>query len=721
MNALRYPILFSALISSTVVLAEPAKAPEEVLVTGGRNAILSLGGSAQIIDEAMLEQFDFSDLNQVMSSLPGVYIREEDGYGLRPNIGIRGATSERSQKITIMEDGVLITPAPYSAPAAYYIPNISRMSAVEVVKGPAAILHGPHTVGGAINFASRPISDEPLNEIDVSYGSDNYQKLQFFSSDTVGEYGYAIDLLRFSGDGFKELDGGGDTGFERNDINVKLSWQPEMDGEQSQTFTLKLGYADEDADETYLGLTDADFKANPTRRYAASQLDHFTSEHSQIHLGHVFDFNDSLSVHSAVYWNQFDRSWNKLDGFIDGIAIRDVLNNPAIFTREIGIIRGETDSNGSDAETLDVTENAREYGSVGAQTAIKLQLSQGDLEHDIDAGLRLHQDYVERDHSIQGYLMSNGSMIIDGQQRGDKLLNEAETDAIAVYVIDTITWRDFKFTAGLRHEDISGDADDFLNNSGNSKSQSETLPGLAVFWQYNDQLGLLAGVNRGFSPASPSAGDGVEPELSTNYEYGLRYNTQNLSFEAIGFFSDYENLLGRCRVSDPSCIPGEEFNGGEAEIAGVEIISQWTQQLSQSLTGEVSFTYTYTETAFQSDFSSSFSQWGDVEAGDELPYIPEQIARLQLGAKTTRWEAFIALSYQSEMRDQAGSQAIKQVEHTDAYSTVDVSGSWFINNHWTLQLSVDNLLDEEAVVSLRPFGARPNKPRTLRLRAKYSF
>ena len=169
MNTLRYPIIFSALLTSTAVLAEPAKAPEEVLVTGGRNAILSLGGSAQIIDEAMLEQFDFSDLNQVMSSLPGVYIREEDGYGLRPNIGIRGATSERSQKITIMEDGVLITPAPYSAPAAYYIPNISRMSAVELVKGPAAILHGPHTVGGAINFASRPISDDPTTTKNCSF------------------------------------------------------------------------------------------------------------------------------------------------------------------------------------------------------------------------------------------------------------------------------------------------------------------------------------------------------------------------------------------------------------------------------------------------------------------------------------------------------------------------------------------------------------------------
>lgn len=112
---------------------------EQVYVTGGEEALPTIAGSAHIVDEATLEKFDYIDIHQIVSTIPGVYVRSEDGYGLRPNIGMRGATAERSQKITLMEDGVLIGPAPYSAPAAYYFPNVARMSAVEVFKGPVAI------------------------------------------------------------------------------------------------------------------------------------------------------------------------------------------------------------------------------------------------------------------------------------------------------------------------------------------------------------------------------------------------------------------------------------------------------------------------------------------------------------------------------------------------------------------------------------------------------
>ena len=696
----------------------PKPVLEEVLVTGGRESIRTLSGSAQLLDEEILQQFDYSDLNQVMSFLPGVYVRQEEGYGLRPNIGIRGAAAERSQKITLMEDGVLIAPAPYSAPAAYYLPNVSRMSAVELVKGPSAIQHGPHTVGGAINMATRAITDDQA-ELDVTFGSDQFHKLRALYGSDNDQFGYWVEGLRYGADGFKQLDGGGDTGFERNDINAKLQWRSASGVARPQQLTLKLGYADEDSDETYLGLTDDDFQRNPNRRYAASQLDHFNSEHTQVHADHIISLSETLRLNTKIYWNEFDRAWNKFDGFIAGSSLGPDLD---LSDSLLAILRGEANSDGSDNQMIDVTNNDRSYGSYGVQTQGSISLGDNNSRHEITAGLRIHHDYVDRNHRVQGYLMQDGTLIADGQDRTAKVLNHAETDAIAVFVQDKIERNNWQYTLGLRYEDIEGELRNDLNPAlSDTNRQSIVMPGLGVYWQYNDYLGFLAGVNKGFSPAGPGAADNVEPEESINYEFGLRYQTARLYLEWIGFFFFFTNLLGRCRVSDTGCEVGEEFNGGEVEIGGSEITGHYYWQLNDQLTMPISFSYTYTESAFQTRFQSRFSQWGNVSKGDALTYLPENIARLQLGLESIAWRLQLAWKHQDEMREEAGRGEITDGLHSDKLTTVDVAAAWDFKPGMMLQLSVDNAADEKAIVSHRPFGARPNKPQSVNLRLKYEF
>ena len=132
---------------------------EEITIIGSQESVREIAGTGAIIGSAQIRDELATDVNQLLKTIPGTYIREEDGYGLRPNIGIRGATSERSAKITLMEDGVLIAPAPYAAPAAYYFPTLSRMHVVEVLKGASQLRYGPQTTGGVINLVSTPIPE----------------------------------------------------------------------------------------------------------------------------------------------------------------------------------------------------------------------------------------------------------------------------------------------------------------------------------------------------------------------------------------------------------------------------------------------------------------------------------------------------------------------------------------------------------------------------------
>src|SRR3546814_10611367 len=62
---------------------------------------LDVGGSVQRLDIDDLDLFAYSDVNRTLRQVPGVYIQEEEGFGLRPNIGIRGSGTDRNGRITV--------------------------------------------------------------------------------------------------------------------------------------------------------------------------------------------------------------------------------------------------------------------------------------------------------------------------------------------------------------------------------------------------------------------------------------------------------------------------------------------------------------------------------------------------------------------------------------------------------------------------------------------
>ncbi|MEO1119312.1 MAG: TonB-dependent receptor plug domain-containing protein, partial [Pseudomonadota bacterium] len=138
---------------------EDVRVMPEVTIIGNPENLSRVPGSATVIDVEDILRFNQSDIQRIIRSVPGVTVQLEDGYGLRPNLSIRGTASERSARITLLEDGILIAPAPYSAPAAYYFPTAGRLSSVEVLKGPATITEGPYTIGGAVNLISTQIPD----------------------------------------------------------------------------------------------------------------------------------------------------------------------------------------------------------------------------------------------------------------------------------------------------------------------------------------------------------------------------------------------------------------------------------------------------------------------------------------------------------------------------------------------------------------------------------
>ena len=90
-------------------LTVAAAALDPMTIFGSAEALPRTVGSAHLLDEEALATYAYDDIHRVLGRVPGLYLRGEDGFGLRPNIGLRGANSDRSQKVTLMEDGVLLS------------------------------------------------------------------------------------------------------------------------------------------------------------------------------------------------------------------------------------------------------------------------------------------------------------------------------------------------------------------------------------------------------------------------------------------------------------------------------------------------------------------------------------------------------------------------------------------------------------------------------------
>ncbi len=704
---------------------------ERVMVIGSAERAADLTGSAQFIDKETLDKNNYTDINRVLRQVPGVNIQEEEGYGNRPNIGLRGGRSERSADITLMEDGVLIAPAPYASPSAYYFPRVNRMEAVEVRKGSSTIKFGPRTTSGAINLISSSVPDTQEIEALTAYGTDNTKRLQGHYGNSValgsGNFGFVLDASHDQTDGFKTIDiVGGDTGYSIQDLmgKVKVSTDPAADIYQS--VEVKFGATEEDSDETYLGLAQSDFDADPFRRYAGSQEDNMEASHRQYHIRHFADFGN-FDTTTTLYHNKFSRNWYKLQDLQVGGATVS-LSNALSDTTSAGYLAltGQNDLDGSAANNLTVRANNRDYYSTGIQSDLATQFDTGNFEHELEFGARYHYDKEDRFQQEDLYAITNGvTSLTSAGAPGSNANRHAKANAIALYMLDEISLNNWTVVPGLRYEHVRTKREDFNSGAIRKNKTVEFIPGISAGYDFSNGVNVFGGVHKGFAPPSPSSTND-DNEESINYELGARYNNNVFNTEIVGFFNDYSNLLGECTLSSGCSggATGQQFNAGEVDAYGVEFSVGYDAAPIfnfNDISLPINFNYTYTQAEFQNDFVSSFDEWGSVTAGDELPYIAEHQFFVSAGVEAPKWEAHVSAKYVDEMRTQAGTGSIPTGQGTDAHFVVDIAGEYEVMPQTRLFFTADNIFDKEYVAARRPAGARPGKPATALAGIKFKF
>lgn len=702
-------------------------------LTGGLGGKYDLPGLGHYLPEAVLCKFNHTDIHKILENVPGVYFQEEDGFGLRPNIGLRGTSTERSSKITIMEDGILAAPAPYASPSAYYFPTAGRMHAVEVLKGSSQIKFGPFTTGGAINMLSTPIPSGFKGRVNLSSGNFGNRNLHSWVGYGNDYLGLVAETFQHQADGFKTLPNGDPTGFDKRDYLLKFRLNTGPDARIFQSLTFKAGQVSEQSHETYLGLSREDFEEDPYQRYAASQKDLMTTSQEQLSLKYTIQPLTNLQVNLTAYRNRFSRNWYKLDkvrvaagGSLYGIA--DILDAPEDFFSAYSLLKGTTADFG---DPLWVKANNRAYESRGLQLLTEWRKTGEKVGHHILLGLRWHYDEEDRFQHFDTYNFISGQMALTNAGSPGSESNRIESaHASSGFIQYTLKWDRFKLVPGLRYEHITiGRADygktDPDRMGVNLKQRNNTvgvfIPGIGFHWDAAGNLDLFGGIHKGFSP--PGSSPGAKQEESINYELGFATTGGVWESNVAFFVNDFSNLLGSDLMATGGPGDGNIFNAGEVLSRGVEASIQYMgiRGLGGRWQLPLVLNFHYFKSTFDNSFDSDFEAWGQVEAGDELPYIPSGQTSLRAGLVHDKFEVFVQPRWISAMRTYAGQGPLVEGNHIPAQLTVDAGAHYYLNERLSVYGTVLNLGDANFVVASRPAGLRPIAPMRFRIGLSADF
>ena len=708
-------LLIFKLEQSTIELSPIQVIANNSRLVGSMQNFYRLPGSVGLISKSEVKEFNDTDINKIISQVPGVYTR---GRWLWFETQYRNARNWSRKICKDKYDGRWYSYCPGSIFFSCSILfTYGRKDGIfEIRKGSSQIKYGPHSTGGAINYVSASIPQQLDFSGAISLGQHTHRLAQFKTGISSKNIGLLFQTHLDDVGGFKQIDGGGETGYDKKDFLFKARVNNNSEG---AALELKISRTEELSHETYLGLTFSDFSENPLRRYSASKNDKMEANHDQITLTGVVKVSSNTDLTSTIYNNDFHRNWYKLNK-VDGFSIGSILDQIEGTESALALLSAQN----SDDNTYDIKANNRVYNSNGIQTVLRSKFSFFKANHNLMAGFRHHSDEMDRYQWSDLYKMKDGSlMMTTAGIRGEGSKNNRlySANANSIFIEDEIQINNLSVTIGIRQEDISLQRNDWgedLDRDSTAASIKKAsmdvfVPGLGISYQFLNGLQVFSGIHNGFSPPGPGINDDddILPEESINFEIGGRFNRGFQNIEVISFYNDYKNLLGEDTEAAGSGTYAQ-FNGGKVLIRGLELSYTNLLKFNRYLF-PISLSYTHTDARFKNSFDSEFDPWGNVSIDDELPYIPKNMLQVKFGFKKDKVRSYVRYKYSDATRVVAGQEKLNVLNSTDQLNIFDFVTRYQLNQNISIDLKINNILDSKAIVSLRPAGYRPTMPRQI--------
>jgi Fe(3+) dicitrate transport protein len=674
-------------------------------VAGNNERLRRLPGSVDIVDRDALDSADVMTTNEALRKIPGVVVRDEEGLGLRPNIGIRGINPTRSTKVLLLEDGIPLTYAPYGDNASYYHPPVERFERIEVFKGGAQIGYGPQTISGLVNYITPTPPNRSAGAVHLAAGNREYFNGHANYGNTIGQTGFLVDYMRKQGDGSRA-----NTHSDLNDVNLKVMRTVGA----SQVWTVRGNYYSEDSNVTYSGLRQAEYDADP--RSNAFENDFFYVDRFGLSATHGLAFNGNVALTTNAYFTSFRRHWWR----------QSSNSNQRPNDAADPICGGMANLN----TTCGNEGRLRQYYTAGIEPRLRVHHQMFGVANEADFGARVHVETQDRRQENGPIPTSRSGELVE-----DNLRN---SEAYSAFALNRFFFGEWTLSPGVRIEHVTFERTNELANGGTGVTGdtdlTQVIPGVGLSHTLGHRVTAFGGVHRGFAPPRTediitNQGGVVEldAELSWNYEIGARTElARGVRADATWFAMDYENQIVPASLAGG--IGATLTNGGETMHQGLELAARIDSAPMVNSLHNLSLRLAYTTVPLAEFRGVRFSNIPGFATtsitGNRLPYAPKH--SLTVGIGYAQPSGFDLLLEAVRLTDQFADD-LNTVEATADGQRGLIPGYTIWNTavnydfgRATVFFTVKNLLDDVFIVD-RSRGLVPGTPRLVQFGVRARF
>ncbi|SEG22604.1 TonB-dependent receptor domain-containing protein [Billgrantia desiderata] len=566
----------SAPLAFTAQAQDSARLDNVVVTAAGfEQSLRDAPASISVVTREELERRQFANIAEAIADIPGVDVRSGVGKTGGLNVSIRGMPSNYT---LILIDGrrqnaaADVTPNGFGETATSFMPPLSAIERIEVIRGPMSTLYGSDAMGGVINIITRRVANEWSGSVSAESTfqqhreEPNSQALSVFASGPLVEETLGLQLRgRVYNRGASErlMEGTGRDPRPAEGEIYSIGGRLNLTPDDTNEFWLDAERARQwyDNTDSRLGSLDGSNPNNPDQVYGYD--DHMRFNRDQIALGHTGRFAAGTWESSVTH----------------------------AITETVG--RTIPHPNAGPGTPHPALPHAPIISSPRT-----LENEQTVLDTKLTTNLGAH-------------MLTFGGQYMEAELTDDLAPDSYDESQWALFIEDEWWLRDdLALTLGGRYENHDAFSGHFT-------------PRGYLVWNADDSWTLKGGVSRGYkTPTLNQLRDGInnvtaqgarllignpdlQPEKSTNYEIGAHYdNLAGFSAGATFFHTDFTDRIvtasERAVTGHPTIPDGtydQAINIGEAQTQGVELEARYRFAPAWEVRGG----YTYTDTEIKSD------------------------------------------------------------------------------------------------------------------------